>query len=184
MRARTRPGLALQTLAVLLLPLLAACTAGARVSPTPIATVTNRVANPYPMLSTLKADPAAALALPGADELDRGGRESQQTLRGPQPPDFGLIFGTQADADAVQAYYDRELRALGYVPIPGAVPGAVDLAAWLWCGPQATLRLAIKEPDRAYQPSLYRGNTYRTVFNPVLSGKSVGTTCTVRRAGS
>jgi len=136
--------------------------------------------NPYPTLAALEADSAAALAPPGAVELARGGRESARTLGGVQPPDVGRVFGTQGDADAVYAYYDRALRALGYVPVPGTVPASADLAAWRWCGPQVILRLAIKNPDTAYEPSLYRGVTYRTVVNPVLIGKEPAARCDAR----
>ena len=182
MRADTTLAAARARLAVLvgLALALAACAVGATASsPSPLPTPTApAAAHPYAPLADLQREPAAALVMPGADELARGGEERRQVLGRPKAAGVGVAFGTQASAEDVFAYYDRELRALGYTFIPnGVVPATTEFEAWGWCKPAAAFRVGIKNQAKAFEPSFLQGRSYRTVFSADLTGRIASQPC-------
>lgn len=129
--------------------------------------------NPYALLADLAREPAAGLQLPGADEiLPTGGEERGQRLGRPQPAEIGGFYGTQAPAGEVFAYYDRELRARGYVPATqGFLLATAELDLRGWCKPGvATYRLDIEDQALAFEPRVLGGRTYTTVYRTFLTG--------------
>ena len=137
--------------------------------------------NPYVSRSTLQAEAAAKLRYPGATELSRGGHDRETTIDGPLPAVDGAIFGADADRDALFNYYDRELRRLGWQQDGYEVyRTTVETDAWGWCKPRMTFRVAIEDQDRAFQPSFYKGQTYRAVFEANLQGRDADVPCPKR----
>lgn len=147
---------------------LGAC--GRRAAPAPTATP---LPNPYAPLATLRADPAAALAPPGAEQLG-GGEEERRAYRwrAPDPASVTRLFGVQASQEEVFAYYDRELRALGFAFVPnGAIPGSTETVVWSWCKPGQLYRVAVKDQRKAFAPEFLQGRTFQTVIDARLSGR-------------
>jgi hypothetical protein len=88
---------------------------------------------------------------------------------GSHPAFAGHIFGTRRASADVYAFYDRELASLGWhIDRPPYAMSTVELANKLYCKSRASLRLAIEDKARAYQPSLYQGKAYATVFDARL----------------
>jgi len=137
--------------------------------------------NPYVSRSTLQAEAAAKLRYPGVTELSRGGHDREMTIDGPLPAVDGTIFGADADRDALFSYYDGELRRLGWQQDGyGVYRTTVETDAWGWCKPRMTFRVAIEDQSRAFQPSFYKGQTYRTVFEANLQGRDADVPCPKR----
>lgn len=119
--------------------------------------------------SELVADPASRLRMPGAEELAHFAREREFTVEGPAFSFDRYLFGTMATTDEVVASYDRELRRLGWTPDRFAVvSGTTDLRVRGWCKPRMAFRVAEKDQDVAFNPSIYRGKTYTTFFDAGL----------------
>ncbi len=164
--------------ALLALLLLGACAPGGGIpgGPTrtpPPPTAPGGANNPYALGRDLAQDPAAALQMPDADLLMGGGPvERRYALAKPLPATVVGIYGTQATPEEVRAWYDRELRAVGYTYIPnGAIHSTGETAVWLWCkGTVGDLRLGIKNPAVRTNPDLNGGRAYRTVFDATLIG--------------
>ena len=141
-------------------------------SPAPLPAPT--VANPYAPLAMLLQDPAAPLAMPGADDLNTGpGTTETQPFRGGyEPAQVTRWLGTQAAAPEVFAFYDRELRAAGYAFIPGgAVQATTESDTWSWCKPQAAFRLGVVIQAKIDLAPLLRGRTYSVVLRTFLTGR-------------
>jgi hypothetical protein len=128
--------------------------------------------HPYALLADLQREPAAAVRLPGADVVGDGGSERESILFRPRPAVITGVYGTWEGEAAIVAYYDRELRALGYTPADrGFTPSQIDLSVHGWCKAQtATLRLAILDQTIDYLPASVRDGRYRTVFDTRLAG--------------
>lgn len=126
----------------------------------------------------LRADPAYALRMPGADELSQVGAGASSGIEGGSPAFAGQIFGTMATSDEVYAFYDRELGRLGWrIDTPPYASSTVELANKLYCKSKTSFRLAIKDKDRAFQPSFYKGRVYVTVFDARLRAVSPSQQC-------
>ena len=141
-------------------------------SPAPLPAPT--VAVPLIPLAVLQTDPAAVLTMPGTDLLDTGpGMNDVRPFRGGyEPARIVHRFGTQASSQAVFAYYDQALVAVGYRFFPNiAILGSSESDTWVWCKPLATLRLSILIQDRAFDPALLQGRMYTTVFMTFLTGR-------------
>lgn len=137
--------------------------------------------NPYLPRSALQNESVAKLRYPGATELGRGGHDRETTLDGPLPAVDGAIFGADVGREELFAYYDRELRRLGWQQdLYEIYRTTVDTDAWGWCKPRLTFRLAIEDQNRAYDPSFYKGQTYRTVFEANLQGRDADVPCPKR----
>ena len=125
----------------------------------------------------LESDHAAAILMPGAEELAQFGKERGDTVTGPAFATHAYLFGTQAGDEEVIAFYDRELRRLGWAREDDAVvSGSTDRYVSGWCKPRLTYRLAMKQ-ERAFEPSVYQGKTFRTVFDAGLVAVRAGRTC-------
>ena len=133
--------------------------------------------NPFPERSVLLAEPAATLRMAGAEELAKVGDERRMTIEGPISAFEGAIFGSQASALEVFAFYDRELRRLGWVQDRFVIRSTVELDAWGWCKPRLLFRLAIKDRERAFEPRFYQGRTYATVFDARIRGRDPDAPC-------
>ncbi len=48
-----------------------------------------------------------------------------------------------------------------------------EVEGWSWCRPRAWIRLATKKPN-AFNPSLYNGKTYATVFDATIIANPSG----------
>lgn len=117
----------------------------------------------------LKADPAFALRMPGADELGEVGGPARTGIDGSTPTFAGHIFGTLATRAEVYAYYERELARLAWRPqTPPFAMSSAEIENREYCKPKESFRLAIKDKDRAFQPAFYRGHDYVTVFDATL----------------
>lgn len=129
--------------------------------------------NPYTPLRDLRADPAGMLRLPTSDYLAGGGEERFTPAFGqPSPASLLGTYGTPAPQEEVFAFYDRELRVLGFAFIPnGSIPGSTETVVWSWCRPGARYRLSIREQARGLEPTVLQGRTYRTVFDARLIGR-------------
>ena len=161
---------------------LLACGAGSatpgrsgQASPTP----PGGAGNPYALLADLQREPAAALQLPGSTELARNGQEREVFRFRPRGAIIGSSFGTTEGQDAVFAYYDRELRALGYTDATiGFLPSQNELALRGWCRPgTAVVRLAVIDQSIDYLPKDVRDGRYRTVFSVSIDGLQPTDTC-------
>jgi hypothetical protein len=127
---------------------------------------------------TLAADPAAALRMSGADELAHIGDQSRTSADGTTPAFEGRIFGTQAAASNVREFYSQQLAALGWRPDDrGVVRSSVELGVSGWCRPERTFRLAFKDPQRAFTPEFYHGQTYTVVFDARLIASTPSDGC-------
>jgi len=137
--------------------------------------------NPYLPQSALQNEPAAKLRYPGATQLGRVSHERETTFDGPLPAVDGFVFGADVGREDLFAYYDRELRRLGWQQDDyGIYETTVETDMWGWCKPRMSFRLAIKDQDRAYDPSFYKGRTYRTVFEANLQGRDADVPCPKR----
>jgi hypothetical protein len=137
--------------------------------------------SPYLPRSSLQNEPAAKLRYPAATQLGRVSTEREMTFDGPLPAIEGAVFGADVNREDLFAYYDRELRGLGWQQdLYEIYRTTVETDAWGWCKPRMSFRLAIKDRDRAYDPSFYKGQTYRTVFEANLQGRDADVTCPKR----
>lgn len=137
--------------------------------------------NPYLPQSALQSESAAKLRYPGATQLGRVSSDRGMTFDGPLPAVDGFVFGADVDREGLFAYYDRELRRLGWQQDGyGIYETTVETDAWGWCKPRLTFRLAIKDQSRAYDASFYKGQTYRTVFEANLQGRDADVLCPKR----
>ena len=130
-------------------------------------------------LAVLLQDPAASLAMPGADLLGPGpGMSDIQPNRGGyDPAQVVWWYGTQASVPEVFAFYDRELRATGYAYIPfGAVQTTTESDTWNWCKPQAAVRLGVIIQAKYDLAPRLQGRSYRTVLREFLIGRD-GSPC-------
>jgi hypothetical protein len=125
--------------------------------------------NPSLERRDLLADPAANVRMPGADELAHFGREKEFTVDGPGFAFDSYLYGTQATDTDVISFFDQQLKRLGWTRDESSVVmGTTDLRARGWCKPRMTYRLAIVDKDHSYEPSIYRGKRYVTVFDAGL----------------
>jgi len=127
--------------------------------------------------AALLSDPASQLRLPAAVELAHVGAERVTTFEGPQSAFDGYILGTNADADAVLAYYAGELGRIGWTRETTTTHSTAELAAWWWCKDRMTYRLAIKDQEKAFQPEFYQGQSFKTVFDARLMSRSISMSC-------
>ena len=125
----------------------------------------------------LVSDPAWKLRMPGTEELAHFSDERRMTLDGPVDAYDGFAFGTQASDLEVFAFYDQELRRLGWRREPLVSPSTVELRIWGWCKPRILFRLATKDQPRAFRPEFYRGRSYVTVFDARLRGRDTSFPC-------
>ena len=157
--------------------LLLACGAGAATpSPPP---PPGGAQHPYALLADMQRDPAAAVRLPGSDVVGGGGSERAWALGRPRPAAINEVYGVQETAEAIIAYYDRELRAIGYTPADrGFLPSQTELAVRGWCKPgTATMRLAILDQTVDFLDSNLRDGRYRIIFDTYLAGLLPSETC-------
>lgn len=125
----------------------------------------------------LVADPAHQLRMPGAVELAHVGNDRRATVEGEQDPFDGWIYGTQASADEVLAFYAAELTRLGWKPDRYRVVAATtEVKAWGWCKPGVRFRLAI-DREGTNSPALYKGQSYATTFDATMIGRDPKVTC-------
>ncbi len=129
--------------------------------------------NPYPPLAALKADPAVDLLMPGATLLGKGGHEGFMNITGWQAAFYGGRYGTQESADAVFAFYARELPRLGWTATHKPILSTVELHGWGWCKPWLSYDLTVLDP-KEYPPE---GQQYRTLYQTRLQGSWVKETC-------
>lgn len=128
--------------------------------------------------SELVADPASRLRLPGADELAHFASEREFTVEGPAFSFDSYLFGTAATTDEVFAFYERELKRLGWTADDFAVSSSTtDLRVRGWCKPRMAFRVAEKDQDVAFNRSISRGKTYTTVFDAGLVAREAGRRC-------
>ncbi len=126
----------------------------------------------------LQNDPAFALRLPDSDVLLEVGSEAQEGIDGSTPAFAGHVFGTSATSTDVYAFYERELGRLGWhVQTPPYGIGSTELENRLYCRSGASFRLAIDDNERAFQPSLYKGRSYTTVFDATLLSSDPAAAC-------
>lgn len=120
--------------------------------------------------SALLADRAAALRMPGVDEVAHFGAERELTVDGPAFAFDRRMFGTQASAEEVLAFYERELGRLGWTRDDIAVvKSTTDLRVFGWCRSRMTFRLAIKHPrDHPRWIATAGGTAYPTFFDAGL----------------
>ncbi len=116
--------------------------------------------------------------MPDADTLAEIGSEAEVGIEGSHPALAGHIFGTQATSAEVYVFYDRELARLGWrVDPPPYAMSTVELDLKIYCRSKALLRLAIEDRARAFQPSLYKGKSYVTVYDSSLIAMDPGEPC-------
>lgn len=116
-----------------------------------------------------------------AVELGHFNGDKRTTFEGPQQAFDGRVFGVQvADAD-VHAFYDRELRRLGWIPDRLATSiSSVEIQAWGWCKGTMKFRIGIQDQPRAFRPEFYRGQSFRTVFDASIMGRDPSLGCPTR----
>ncbi len=128
------------------------------------------VANPYVERRVLVGDPAWKLRMPGSEELAHFSDERRMTLDGPVDAYDGFAFGTQASDLEVFAFYDGELRRMGWRQERLIYAATTELRVWAWCKPPMLFRVGIEDQERAFRPEFYRGRSYVTVFDARLQG--------------
>ncbi len=133
--------------------------------------------NPYVERRDLVADPAWKLRMPGSEELAHFADERRMTIDGPVAPYDGFAFGTQARDLEVFAFYDGELRRMGWQQEYLISAATTELRVWAWCKPRLLFRLGIEDQERAFRPEFYRGRSYVTVFDARLQGRDPDAPC-------
>ena len=128
--------------------------------------------------ATLLREAAAALRFPGATELSHVTAERAMTIDGEQTAWDGGIFGTDATDAAVFAFYDPQLRGMGWMPdLISSIGTSVELRTWGWCKPGMSYRLGIEDQARAFDPSFLGGRTFRTVFDARVVSRDKAVAC-------
>jgi hypothetical protein len=119
--------------------------------------------------ASLREDPASSLVLPGSRLLGEVGSERKLTPTGPSPAFFGHIFGTAESPGAVRAYFDGEIRALGWVEDARPTLGTTEREGWGWCKSGVRFRLTIVDPQRLASTGISLGSDLpRTVYDASL----------------
>lgn len=146
-----------------------------------IGAITTACTDSTPRVATLKdlqADTAAAIRLAGADELAHLSRDRENIVDGPTSAFDARIFGAQVGEDQVIAFYQGELRKLGWTSDNSVVTrSTTDLRVRGWCRSDLTFRLAIKDQAVAFDRAFYKGKTYVTVFDAGLVAALPGERC-------
>lgn len=126
----------------------------------------------------LVADPAFALRPPDSDQLLEVGDNAFQGIDGGYAAFAGHVFGTTMSSAEVYAWYERELARLGWrIQPPPYSRGSAEIENRLYCRPGASFRLAIDDKTRAFQPALYKGKDYTTVFDATLIAADPRSAC-------
>jgi hypothetical protein len=125
----------------------------------------------------LAKDPAASVRMPGAEELLHVGNVRRMTIDGQQRAFDGRIFGVMVPSAELIAHYDRELLALGWQRERATGLSTVELELRSWCKPKLWFRLGIADKERAFDPALYRGRDFVTVFDARLVGVDPKSEC-------
>lgn len=126
-------------------------------------------AAPNPELDLLRAMPEGTLAPDGVEQLADGGREADQSIAARVPASTWRIYGTDASAADVIAFYASELADRGWSE-GGGVSGIrgtheLDVAAWHKEG--VIFRLGFWKLDE-WRLSQNEGLEYDTIFEGSL----------------
>ena len=108
-----------------------------------------------PKLATIKAEPALKLAMPNARQVGVIERDRVDTLEGRFAAFAGADFETSATSDAVFAYYDSGLVALGWTRDRSPILATIEAAGRAWCKPRMVFSVTIFDP----KPAALRGIT-------------------------
>ena len=126
----------------------------------------------------LVADPAFALRPPDSDQLLEVGDDAFHGIDGSYDAFAGHVFGTTMSSADVYAWYERELARLGWrTEPPPYARSTTEIENRLYCRSGATFRLAIEDKTRAFQPALYKGKDYTTVFDATLMAADPRSAC-------
>jgi hypothetical protein len=103
-----------------------------------------------PSMAELKARHESGLHPPGARLVAHNEHDAEQTIDGPVVAIVGDVFASDADADAINAFYETELPRHGYVRDDGDLSNiktTVEESVRVWRNGNVVARVAIYRAD-------------------------------------
>lgn len=120
-------------------------------------------------LATLREDPAADLAVPGAVIVSEIGRDEVWTPTGTSRAFYGHLSATDLLPADVQRYFDQALRDLGWRLDDPPLTATTERQGWAWCKPGIRFRLTIVDPSRLRRTGVeISGDLPPTVYDATL----------------
>ena len=127
-----------------------------------------------PSMAELKARPESGLHPSTASPIAHNEHDAEQTIDGPIVAIVGDVFAIDADADAMFAYYESELRTYGYVRDDGDLSNiktTVEESVRVWRNGNIVARVAVYRADDLRVPAVPADMTGGTVFELALIAK-------------
>lgn len=119
--------------------------------------------------SVLKEEPAARIVMPGSILLGEVGADRVDTPTGPSPAFYGRIAGIDRTPTDVRAYFEREIRALGWIDDAPPALGVSERDGWGWCKVRMRFRLTIVDPVRLARTGISFGSDLpATIYDATL----------------
>ncbi len=125
-------------------------------------------------MADLKARPESGLHPPTASLIAHNEHDAEQTIDGPIVAVVGDIFATDADADAIFAFYESELPKYSYVRDDGDLSNiktTVEESVRVWRNGNVVARVAIYRAGDPQVPALPADMTGGTLFELALIAK-------------
>jgi hypothetical protein len=119
-----------------------------------------------PDYDQLRADPAFAIQMPGAEAIGEGGARRVYTFEGQQPAFVWRTYGSDANASEVYAYYTREVERLGWIYTGSNGRATTELDVRFWHKLYGFIRIAIQD-QRKLGPG---SGSYPTRFDVSIVG--------------
>ncbi|MBU6423436.1 MAG: hypothetical protein KGQ88_05305 [Chloroflexi bacterium] len=96
--------------------------------------------------------------------------ERFMNITGPEVAFYGHVFGVQSSVEEERAFFDRELRKLGWTPDFGPILSSGEADGWGWCKPRMYYRLSAFDPQQYDRVGVADGAKYATVIDARLQG--------------
>jgi hypothetical protein len=101
-----------------------------------------------PDYDQLRADPAFAIQMPGAEVIGEAGTRRAFTFEGQQPAFASRTYRTDESASDVYAYYTREVERLGWIYTGSNGRATTELDVRFWHKPYGFIRIAIQDQGK------------------------------------
>jgi hypothetical protein len=105
--------------------------------------------------------------------IDSGGGNAATTIDGPLPAEAWRVLGAAASSQDIQAFYERELAARGWVIDTHTTSGLrvlEELKTTAWSKDGVIFRFGIRDPDYwGADPDLFA--RYQCIYDAALIGR-------------